>query len=93
MCLRLFMGVKMKSKLATCTVMVMTDGTISKYAVMVGPMGKKYFNAHKAKTVATYVMPSTGSHIAIELFEREMTAKHATAEAPPVPWQTAPSFS
>ena len=50
----------MKSKLATCTVMVMTDGTISKYAVMVGPMGKKYFNAHKAKTIATYVMPSTG---------------------------------
>jgi hypothetical protein len=73
--------------------MVFTDGTNSTFAVMVGPMRGKYFNASKAARIATYNGPVNNSRSFearvkhIQDFERELTAKHATPQAPPVPWQ------
>jgi hypothetical protein len=74
-------------KLATCTTMVFTDGTNSTFAVMRGPMGKKYFKAHKATVVALYTRTSTGNAGALAAIETEMTARHATVDAPAVYWQ------
>jgi hypothetical protein len=70
-----------KQKLATCTTLLMTDGTTSVYEVLVGPMGKRYFNDNKSTVVATYTLVRQAPDY------RAMTARHATPQAPPVPWQ------
>jgi hypothetical protein len=67
-------------KQATCTTMLMTDGTNSVYAVMKGPMGRKYFNVRKAVIVAKYNVVGKPDY-------RAMTAVHATPDAPAVYWQ------
>ena len=65
----------------TCTTMICTDGSTTKYAVMQGPARGKVFYSGKAEIVAVYT-----------LFKEQpdyhaMTAKHATLEAPAVSWQ------
>ena len=70
-------------KMFTATTMLYTDGTTSRYAVMVGPMKRKAFNAHAADIVAVYELTAKAS----ENLYRELTAKHATASAPAVYWQ------
>jgi hypothetical protein len=69
--------------LRTCTTMIFTDGTNSRYAVMRGKMRGKAFNAHSADIVAEYDF----SHPVTEADYRTMTAKHATLQAPAVYWQ------
>jgi len=81
-----------RTKLFTCTTMIQTNGTTSVYGVFVGPMGGRYFNARKAHRIATYTRQSTSGGMMqrihdIETFEREMTARHATIDAPAVYWQ------
>ncbi len=68
-------------QMSTCTMMIYTDGTISRYAVMKGLMKRKSFNAHNATTIAVYEITSTPNYV-------DMTSRHATIEAPAVPWQT-----
>jgi hypothetical protein len=65
----------------TCTIMLYTDGKVSRYAVMRGPMRGKAFNAHAADIVAVYESTEAGPDYAA------MTARHATKEAPAVRWQ------
>ena len=65
---------------ATCTTLLMTDGTNSVYAVMKGPMRRNAFNAHRADIVAMYNIVGKPDY-------RAMTAAHATPDAPPVYWQ------
>jgi hypothetical protein len=72
------------TKQATCTTMIYTDGTNTRYAVMRGPMGKKSFNMRKAVTVATYDVKANALRPADY---RAMTAAHATVDAPAVYWQ------
>lgn len=71
----------------TCTVMVMTDGTRSVYSVMRGKMKGRYFDAHSAETLANYEIEATGKAHVVGQNEMTMTARHATDDAPPVPWQ------
>lgn len=77
----------------TCSTMIFTDGTNSKYAVMRGPMRGKTFNAHAAEIVAVYERRCTDTNsfaarvADIQDYERKITAKHATREAPAVHWQ------
>jgi len=70
----------MTKKFRTCTTMLMTDGTHSVYAVMVGPMRGKAFRSHDADIVATYNVVGKPDYAA-------MTARHATATAPAADWQ------
>ena len=69
--------------LRTCTTMVLTDGTTSYYAVMVGPVSKRgqVFHSGDAEMVATYKLVNEKPNY------RAMTARHATAEAPAIAWQ------
>lgn len=67
-------------KICTCTTMVYTDGKISRYAVMVGPMKGRFFNANKAGIVAIYEIQGEPDY-------RAMTARHATEAAPAISWQ------
>ena len=70
------------SKLRTLTTMIYTDGKESVYGVFVGPMrGSKSFNLHTAEQVASYRL------IGQKPDYRAMSARHATADAPAVPWQ------
>lgn len=68
--------------LRTCTTMVYTDGTTSRYAVMVGPITKRgAFNAQRADIVAIYELVKQAPDY------KAMTAKHATTVAPAIFWQ------
>lgn len=76
----------------TCTTLIFTDGSRSRYAVMQGKMKGRYFDAHSANIIATYDRPSQVGGIferatALETLYRELTAIHATKEAPAVRWQ------
>ena len=84
------------AKFATCSTLILADGAtgLNVYAVMIGPMrGKKSFNAHTADIVATYKVQSDRSLSLMESVARmdkllrDLTARHATANAPAVPWQ------
>ncbi len=69
----------MAKQMATCTVMVMTDGNKSIYHVMVGTMTKR--GSFKPITdVARYEVVGKPDYVA-------MTARHATVNAPAVSWQ------
>jgi hypothetical protein len=65
----------------TCTVMIYTDGTTSRYAVMRGPMRGKTFDSNAATKVAVYELTGAKPDYVA------MTARHVTPHAPAVPWQ------
>ncbi len=71
----------------TCTTMIYTDGTKSRFAVMRGKMRGKYFNAHTAEIVATYETAATGNVDAMVTLEKKLTSQYATEKAPAVYWQ------
>ncbi len=66
----------------TCTIMIFTDGTRTRYGVFRGPMlDARTFGAHKAELVGIYERTmGQGDY-------RKMTARYATPDAPPVYWQ------
>jgi hypothetical protein len=56
----------------TCTVMIYTDGTTTRYAVMRGPMRGKTFDSNAATTIAVYEL--TGAkpdYVAITALTRD----------------------
>ena len=73
---------------ATCTVLLVTDGQRATYGVAVGALVEprdrpSYFDAHRARTVATYTITGRPDYVA-------MTEAHATPDAPAVLWQSRP---
>src|SRR5436190_13066518 len=77
-----------------CTVMVSCDVQIARYAVMRGEMCGERFDERHAEVVATYDVERTYDFepfaARVETPHCELSARHATEDAPPVPWQ-APS--
>lgn len=75
----------------TCTTMIYTDGTTSRYGVFRGKMIDRAFDLHRAELIATYDL--TGEEKTRVYFDgryefyRETTARHATKDAPAVYWQ------
>lgn len=69
----------------TCTTMIYADDKVSRFAVLVGRMKGRAFDAHTATRVATYELPA-GHSWAPGAFERWCTLSHATAAAPAVYW-------
>ena len=65
----------------TCTTMVYTDGTTSKYAVMQGRARGNVFYSRDADVVAVYTLVNEQPDY------RAMTARHATPQAPAIRWQ------
>ena len=65
----------------TCTTMIYTNGATSRYAVLRGKMKGRAFDAHTAETVAVYELTDELPNYS------EMTARHATKQAPAVRWQ------
>ena len=65
----------------TCTVMIYTDGTTSRYAVMRGPMRGGTFDSNVATKIAVYKLTGAKPDYVA------MTARHVTLQAPAVQWQ------
>ena len=74
-------------KLRTCTVMTYTNGSWSIFAVLVGPMKGKFFNAHKATVLGEHGGYPKRNVAELIAYEKELTARYATLDAPPVSWQ------
>lgn len=77
----------MTQSLRTCTVLIWTNGTVHRYAVLAGKMSGRGFNAKFDSSTAMLVWSGDCTEAPSRGLYRSFTKRFATATFPAVPWQ------